>query len=247
MNPSIDLNADLGEGGENDSLLIPLVSSVNIACAGHAGDVETMYRTIQAAMAAGIAIGAHPGYEDRTNFGRVPLAIGSEALCDSIRTQLSRFSHIANECGASIHHVKPHGALYNQANKDPELAALFIACMQDIQPACRIYCPPHGELALAAANAGLRVVEEGFADRRYQDDGSLLPRSRPGAVLSMPEEAAAQAIQMARHGNITTDTGAVIPLPIRTLCVHGDSPQAAALLQAVRTTLANAGIRIQSP
>lgn len=247
MNPSIDLNADIGEGGENDALLIPLVSSVNVACGGHAGDEAIMRRTIQGAMAAGTAIGAHPGYDDRANFGRHPLPIEPEALQDSIHTQLTVFLRIANECGASLHHVKPHGALYNQADKDPQLASLFVACMREIQPACRIYCPPHGQLALAAATTGLHVVSEGFADRRYQDDGSLVPRNLPGAVLTDPEEAAAQALHMAQHGFVPSHTGAYIPLPVRTLCVHGDSPRSVALLHSIRTALAAAGIRIQSP
>jgi UPF0271 protein len=246
MNRSIDLNADLGEGADNDALLLPLVSSVNIACGGHAGDEKTMRRTIRAAMAAGIAIGAHPGYDDRANFGRRPLSIEPEALRDSIRTQLDRFLRIADDCGASLHHVKPHGALYHQADKDPQLASLFVACITEIQPACRIYCPPHGELAPAAARAGLHVAAEGFADRRYQDNGNLVPRDLPGAVLTIPSEAAAQAIRIACHGSVTTDTGTCIPLLVRTLCVHGDSPQAAALLQAVRTALENADIRISA-
>lgn len=247
MNQSIDLNADLGEGGKNDAVLIPLVSSVNIACGGHAGDEETMRRTIQTAMAAGIAIGAHPGYDDRANFGRLPLSIEPESLQDSIRSQLSRFLCIATECGASLHHVKPHGALYNQADRDPQLANLFVACMREIQPACRIYCPPHGQLALAAATTGLDVVAEGFADRRYQNDGFLVPRSLPGAVLTDENEAATQALHMAHQGLVTSDTGANIPLPVRTLCVHGDSPRIVALLHAIRTTLSSAGIRIQRP
>lgn len=247
MNPSIDLNADMGEGGMNDALIMPLVSSANIACAGHAGDEEIMLKTIRSALAAGIAIGAHPGYEDRKNFGRLALAMEPEALRNSILTQLERFIRMANTCGASLHHVKPHGALYHQADQHPELASLLVSCIMEVQPACRIYCPPHGELALAAASAGLHVVTEGFADRRYQSDGTLMARNFTGSVLTDPAEAATQAIQMASLGSVTTDTGASIPLSVRTLCVHGDTHQAVAHLHAVRTALANAGIRIQRP
>ena len=247
MNRSIDLNADLGEGRENDALLIPLVSSVNIACGGHAGDEETMRHTILAAQRAGVAIGAHPGYEDRENFGRLPLSIEPEPLRDSIRAQLSRFLRIATECGASLHHVKPHGALYNQADQNPQLADLFANCMRDVQAACRIYCPPHGQLARAAAASGLRVVAEGFADRLYQDDGTLVPRQQPGAVITNPTIAAAQGLAIASRSQVICSTGKTIALPAQTLCIHGDDPHALAMLHAIRQALLGAQIIIQQP
>lgn len=247
MNRTIDLNADVGEGGGYDDLLIPLVSSVNIACGGHAGDEETMRGTISAALRAGAAIGAHPGYEDRANFGRTALAMDPDTLRQSILHQLRTFHHIALECGASVHHVKPHGALYNQANKDAGLAACFVECVNHALPGCRVYCPPQGELARAAAAAGLDVVAEGFADRAYADDGSLVPRDQPGAILCDPESAAAQALQIATHAQVSSLSGKTIPLPARTLCIHGDSPNAVAMLKSIRTALVNAGIRIQKP
>ena len=203
----IDLNADLGEGGSEDELLLGLVSSCNIACGGHAGSDEIMRRTLAHALAAGVAIGAHPGYEDRENFGRRELQMTPQAVTELVVRQVGKLAALAQETGASLDHVKPHGALYHQANRDLSLAA-------------------------AARAAGVIVRAEGFADRRYQNDGSLQPRSQPGAVIEDPAEAVAQALALAGSGRFET------------LCVHGDGAHAATLLRAVRSALENAGFRI---
>jgi 5-oxoprolinase (ATP-hydrolysing) subunit A len=247
MNKSIDINADIGECGGNDDILLPLASSVNIACGGHAGDEDTIRRTILAAMSAGITIGAHPGYDDRANFGRRPLTLDPDTLRESIVTQLIRFQHIAQEYGATTHHVKPHGALYNQANKDPELADLFIQCMKEILPTCALYCPPVGALSSAAVSSGVRIVAEGFADRRYQEDGSLAPRDISGSIITDVAEATSQALQIVLQGTVSTRSSQTVALPIQTLCVHGDSPHAIAVLQAIRTALLAEGIQIHRP
>lgn len=247
MSRTIDLNADLGEGGVHDAAMIPLVSSVNIACGGHAGDTETMRRTIDMALAAGVAVGAHPGYEDRANFGRVPLSIDRNELLEMIMRQLSLFRQVAEETGATVHHVKPHGALYNQADKDHEIASTFAQAVAKVFPGTRIYCPPSGKLAAAYNAADLEVVPEGFADRRYADDGTLVPRSEPDAVLEHPDDAVKQAIQIASTGSVITRSGRMISLPARTLCVHGDGPAALVLLKAVRAALEDAGVTIAPP
>ena len=247
MNFFIDLNADLGEGGDNDALILPLVSSANIACGAHAGDVDTMRRTMDAALAAGVAIGAHPGYEDRAGFGRRPILLDHGVLRGSIMRQLDAFLQTARECGASPRHVKPHGALYNQADRDSALARLFVECVKSHLPGCRLYCPPAGALAASAREAGLAVVAEGFADRRYQRDGSLVPRDQPAAVITDPEEAASQAEGIALHSTVVTCGGETIALPVQTLCAHGDSPDALRILRAIRRRLLDAGLAIKCP
>jgi UPF0271 protein len=228
----IDLNADLGEGGSEDELLLGLVSSCNIACGGHAGSDEIMRRTLARALAAGVAIGAHPGYEDRENFGRRELQMTPQAVTELVVRQVGKLAALAQETGASLDHVKPHGALYHQANRDLSLAAAVIAGVLEISPALQLYAPPDGALAAAARAAGVIVRAEGFADRRYQNDGSLQPRSQPGAVIEDPAEAVAQALALAGSGRFET------------LCVHGDGAHAATLLRAVRSALENAGFRI---
>lgn len=247
MNRSIDLNADLGEGGDHDASIMPLVSSANIACGAHAGDEQTMRHTILAALQADVAIGAHPGYEDREHFGRRPLALEPSTLSDSLLKQLDLFRRIARSCGADPHHVKPHGALYHQVDSDPNLASLFIDCVQKILPSCRIYGPPCGALATAANAAGLPMVVEGFADRLYQDDGHLVPRHQPEAVISDPKEAATQALEIATHGQVITRSGTTLTLPAQTLCIHGDGPHVLALLSAIRQTLSDEKIPIRKP
>ena len=247
MSETIDLNADLGEGGLHDSEMIPLVSSVNIACGGHAGDPETVRRTIGMALSAGVAIGAHPGYEDRANFGRVPLAIGRSDLLEMILRQLSLFRQVAEDSGAPVHHVKPHGALYNQADKDDGIARTFTQAVARVFPGTKIYCPPSGQLATACRATGLEAVSEGFADRRYSDDGTLVPRSEPDSVFENPDDAVDQALRIVSTGSALTRTGRTIPLAARTLCVHGDGPTALVLLQAVRAALEHAGCAIEAP
>jgi 5-oxoprolinase (ATP-hydrolysing) subunit A len=239
---AIDLNADLGEGGSQDAALIALASSVNIACGGHAGDEETMENAVEAALAAGVAIGAHPGYEDREHFGRRAMDLEPAAVAELVSRQVGRLAEIA----AGIHHVKPHGALYHQADRDPALAAAVAEGVRRIVPGCGFYVPPAGALAAAGEAAGLAVWAEGFVDRRYQENGMLVPRGEPGAVIGDAEEAIAQALHIACEQRVKTVAGTWFPLPARTLCVHGDSPQAVELLGAVRRALEAAGFTIRA-
>ncbi len=239
---TIDLNADLGEGGSQDAALLALCSSANIACGGHAGDEQTMEETVEEALEAGVAIGAHPGYEDRENFGRRPMDLNPAAVADLVSRQVGRLAEIA----AGIHHVKPHGALYHQADRDPQLAAAVAEGVKRIMPGCGFYVPPGGALAAAGEAAGLDVWPEGFVDRRYQENGTLVPRGEPGAIIGDIDEAIAQALQTASKGRVKTITGTWLPLPAKTLCVHGDSPQAVELLGAVRQALQAAGFSIRA-
>jgi 5-oxoprolinase (ATP-hydrolysing) subunit A len=244
---TIDINADIGEGFANDSLLIPLISSANIACGGHAGDEKIMRETMEIALTANIAIGAHPGYEDRPNFGRIPLDLTKNELRDSIEKQLTRFLQISNICGALPHHVKPHGALYNQANQQQEIATVLIETIAHFMPGTKIYCPPQGLLSTAAIKANLQVIPEGFADRRYEPDGTLQSRNIQGSVIHNIIEATAQALLIATHQQVTTTSGTTITLSARTLCIHGDSPNALPLLQAIHKSFRENHITIHKP
>ncbi len=229
----IDLNADLGEGGTQDAELLGLVSSANIACGGHAGDDETMRRTIELALASGVAIGAHPSYQDREHFGRLAMTLPLGEVTDLVRRQLEKLAELAGAAGARLHHVKPHGALYNQASRDALLAAAVVAAISSVSPELILYAMPASALAEAGRAAGLVVCAEGFADRRYRDDGSLMPRGEPGAVIKDVDAAVAQALKLASNGNV------------KTLCVHGDGVTAVAILQALRPKLGETGLVVR--
>lgn len=229
----IDLNADLGEGGSHDAALLELVTSANIACGGHAGDEETMRRSIEWALASGVAIGAHPGYDDREHFGRLAMVLPLEKITDLVRRQVESLASLAGKAGAQLHHVKPHGALYNQSSRDPLLAAAVVAGITGVSPDLILYSLPASALAEAARAAGLTVYAEGFADRRYRLDGSLMPRGEPGAVIKDVDSAVAQALEITASRNVET------------LCVHGDGVTAVAILRALRDKLGEAGLTIR--
>ena len=205
-----------------------------------------MRAAIAACLAAGVAVGAHPGYEDRSHFGRRPLALPAAEAGRQVERQLREFTRIAAELGAQVHHVTPHGALYNQADRDPALAAAVTQAAARVFPGCAYYVPPAGELAKAGVRAGLHVRPEGFADRRYLKDGRLVPRGTPGAAIDDPAVAAQQALEIGRAGRVQTAGGAWLPLPAATRCGQGDGPQALAVLRAVRSALEAAGLVIRA-
>ncbi len=228
MNPmhSIDLNCDLGEGCDNDAELMPLITSANIACGGHAGDANTMRATVKLALAHGVAIGAHPGYRDRENFGRRELPLPANEVHQLVLTQTRALQAIACECGGEVTHVKPHGALYNMAARDEVIAQAIAKAVHEAGPELVLY-GLHGSKLIAAGRAvGLRVANEAFADRSYQPDGSLTPRSQHGAMIESAEAVAAQVRQMVCEGRVTTLDGASIPIAADTICIHGDGPYA---------------------
>ncbi len=229
----IDLNADLGEGGKEDAALLGLITSANIACGGHAGDEQTMRRSIELALERGVAIGAHPGYEDPENFGRRAMVLPLEAVTELVRRQVEKLAHLAGEAGAPLHHVKPHGALYNQANKDAPLAAALVAGIAAVSADLTVYAQPQSEIAVAARAAGLKIRAEGFADRRYRDDGTLMPRGEPGAVIADVAAAVDHALRLVSNGHIET------------LCIHGDGATAVAMLRTLRPALEAAGLTIR--
>jgi len=229
----VDLNADLGEAAGEEPIYT-LVSSANVACGGHTGDAESMRRAIRLAQAHGVAIGAHPAYPDREAFGRRSIAISTEALTAAIADQIRELLRLAAEAGASVTHVKPHGALYNDAARDPRIAAAVADGVRLVSDELLVFGLA-GSPALASwAAAGLRTAAEGFADRAYRSDGTLVPRSEPGALLLDPQNAATQAVALVRSGRVDT------------LCVHSDTPGAVTILAAVRRRFADEDIRIAS-
>jgi 5-oxoprolinase (ATP-hydrolysing) subunit A len=239
---SMDLNADLGEGGAHDAAMIALASSANIACGGHAGNETTMREAAAACIAAGVAIGAHPGYEDAENFGRREMALSYGEVADMITRQIQRLAAVAS---TGVHHVKLHGALYHQAARDASLASAVAGAISKLLPGCIIFTPQGGALALTGNDAGLRVVAEGFADRRYTSGGGLVSRSEPDAVITDVDAAVAQAMDIALMRRVRTADGPLIPLHVETICIHGDTPRSLEILKAVRKALLHAGFAIR--
>lgn len=244
MTASIDLNCDLGEGCPFDAELMQLITSANIACGGHAGDDETMATTIRLAIANGVAIGAHPGYPDRKNFGRQPLNLRPDLLSSLISGQIQCINTIANSFGAEVSHVKPHGALYNQAEADGSIARAVIDAVAAADGSMVLFGLANGSLIGMAQEAGLKTVGEAFADRRYLSNGRLAPRSVPGAVIEDPEAAAEQALRIARREPIPTIDGGHIVVHAETICLHGDGINAVSNARLVRETLIDHGVEI---
>lgn len=249
MRASIDLNADVGEGVATDAELVPLVSSVNIACGGHAGDEATMRATIRLAQAHGAAIGAHPGFADRENFGRNEITMRQGEAAELVIGQVMRLQKVAADLGARVGHMKLHGALYNLAARDPRLAAevaAAVALHRDRSAGPPVLFALAGSVLVSEAKrVGLTVMGEGFADRTYRGDGSLQPRSEPGALIEDPDKAAAQALLMALGQPVGACDGSKITIDAGTLCVHGDSPAAVRSARAIRECLESAGIAVR--
>ncbi len=247
---SLDLNADLGEGCPDEALILPWISSANIACGGHAGDAASLRASIARARAQGVAVGAHPSFADRAGFGRRAQtldAAGLTALQSALARQLQDFQQAASAEGATPAHVKPHGALYNQAAQDPRLIELLLTLLPREAPGLALVALAGSPLVAAARDAGLPVREEGFADRRYTAAGTLQPRSEAGAVLHEIADGVAQGLALARGEAVTTADGSPLRLRIDTLCVHGDGLAALPLVRALHEHLNAAGIAVRAP
>ena len=247
---SIDLNCDMGElpeaiaDGTQESLM-PFLTSVNVACGGHAGDEGTMMATIEQALRWKLAVGAHPSYHDRSHFGRRELQVSPLAIADSIFEQVRTLDRVAENCGAQLVHVKPHGALYNQAARERTLAEAVAAGVarwdRDLilvglagTPALDVY-----------REAGFAVVAEAFADRRYEPDGSLRSREHPDALIRDPAEAGRQALSIAESGKVIACDGSPVLIDAQTICIHGDSPGAPQIASAVARALWGAGLLVR--
>lgn len=239
----IDLNADVGEGFPCDALLMPLVTSANIACGGHAGDEATMMATVARARRQGVAIGAHPGHPDREHFGRRELPIRPEAAAALVVEQVANLERVAAE---SPRHVKLHGGLYHQVARDRLLAESVVEAIADRWPSMIVVAPARCLFVEVARARGLRVAAEAFIDRAYAVDSTLVPRSQPGAVIADPTEAARRAVQLARDRVVEAVDGTLLPLDVDTLCIHGDGPNPVAVAKAVRAALEAAGIPVRA-
>jgi UPF0271 protein len=238
---AIDLNCDLGEGAGQDALLMPLITSANIACGAHAGDAATMRATVALAREHGVAVGAHPGFADRENFGRRELAIAPAELRASVRSQIETLRALA-----PLRHVKPHGALYNLAARDRTVAELIAEVVREIDPTLILFGLAGSELIRAGLARGLQVANEVFADRTYQRDGSLTPRSQPDALIHDEAAAAAQVRRMVHAGFVRATDGTDLAISADTICLHGDGPQAVAFARKLRAQLRQAGIEVRA-
>jgi len=236
----------MGEGCANDAELMTFVSSANIACGSHAGDIDTMKRTVELALANGVAIGAHPGYPDREGFGRQPMSLSPKEVFEIVQEQIATLIGVCDELGAALHHVKPHGALYNQAAKDRELAASIAEAVRGIDAALVLYGLSGSALIYEGKAAGLMTASEVFADRTYSSDGTLTPRSEPGALITELEQSILQIFQMIELGTVASTSGENIAIESATICVHGDGPNAVMFASSVRSALTTKGIRIQT-
>lgn len=241
----VDLNCDLGEGMHTDEQIIPFITSANIACGFHAGDIETMKRTIEFCLQHKVAVGAHPSWPDRENFGRIEMQFSSNELYKIISEQLTVISTVAKEQGATLQHVKPHGALYNQSAKDPLIASTIAKAVKDFDVSLILFGLSGSHSITEAKKTGLKTASEVFADRTYQDDGSLTPRSRPDALIEDESKAVEQALQMITQQTVTTITGKTISIIADTICIHGDGSNAVSFAKNISTALKQAGIDIK--
>ncbi len=238
----------MGEGMDDDRAIMPFISSVNIACGYHAGDADTMKRTVEWALEHGIAIGAHPSYPDREHFGRIDLPDLSTADLSQILTD--QLGILRVECdlqAATLHHVKLHGALYNRAARDQALSAFLCEAIRQFDPSLLVYGLSGSVMQAEAERCGLRFINETFSDRTYQEDGSLTPRTRPDALIGDPALAVRQVLDMVREGRVMMTSGRFIALVSGTICIHGDGFHALAFAKAIHEALVNSGILIKAP
>lgn len=241
---SIDLNADLGEEVGDDGAMLALVSSANIACGGHAGGPEAMFAALSTARARGVSAGAHPGYADRENFGRVVVPMSADQIERMVAAQIGAACGVAALAGHRISHVKAHGALYNLAATDRAVSQALCGAVRAVDPALALLCLSGSVTERVARDQGLVVAAEVFADRAYLADGSLMPRSQPGAVIHDPAAVVARVLGMLRSGQVTAADGSALPLRMDSICLHGDTPGAVALAQVLRGAITAAGWRI---
>lgn len=245
---TVDLNADLGEWdgpgvSPVDARLLSLATSANIACGAHAGNPDVMFATVTRAARMGVAIGAHPGYADRDGFGRRELGLSPGEIEHQVTEQISAMAACCRRADARLRYVKPHGALYNRAVRDPEAARAIVTATRQAGDLA-LLCLPRSEMMKEGIRAGLRVAAEAFADRGYRADGTLVPRGEPGALLDDVGAAVERALRLVTEGRLTPREGPDLVIRAESLCVHGDGPQAVRLLDAVRKGFTEAGIRL---
>lgn len=250
MSRTICLNADIGElpgetGRALDRAILDVVSRCSIACGGHAGDEDSMRATLKAAKARNVVAGAHPSYPDKQNFGRQSMKLPPDELEATLRQQVRTLSALARLQGVVLDHLKPHGALYNDAARDAALSQIIARVARQAHIRA-ILGPPNSALGKVAATSGLEFISEGFADRRYDSSGALVSRSKPDAVLIEPSEQIAQVVQIAEKNSVTTNDGKLIHLAVETICLHGDTPGAVQSALSIRDALRTRKIDIKA-
>jgi len=243
---TIDFNADVGEGLASDADLFPFISSANIACGHHAGDEDTMRRTVELCLRFGVAIGAHPSFADRVNFGRTEMTLPVSELKQLISAQLHLLQNICSEMGATLHHVKPHGALYNMSARDPKIACAIAESVHTFNPTLILFGLSGSHSVAEGVMAGLTTAAEVFADRTYQPDGSLTPRSQPNALITTEEDAVLQAAMMVTEQKVRAVDGTMADLIAETICLHGDGPHAVSFARKLHQLFTSCGISIQA-
>jgi UPF0271 protein len=246
---TLDLNCDMGEGFGawkmgDDAALLDHVTSANIACGFHAGDPGTIHRTVELALQKAVAVGAHPSLPDLQGFGRRRMSVSAEEAYDMVLYQIGALAGFAQACGGKLAHVKPHGALYNMAAKDGVLARAIAQAVKDFDPRLVLFGLAGSELVRASEQAGLKTANEVFADRTYQADGSLTPRTHPDAMIHDVQTAVAQVTRMVREGRVRSQQGSDVPVQADTLCIHGDEPNAVEFAKRIRQALDADGVRV---
>lgn len=241
-----DLNCDVGEGIGNDAAIMPFISSANIACGYHAGDETTMHETILLAKKYGVAIGAHPSFADKENFGRTEIHLKPQEVYEIVTTQLKGLQQIALQNNAILHHVKPHGALYNMSAKDAKLAAAIADALHNFDCNLILFALSGSVLISTAKAMGIKTASEVFADRTYQDDGSLTSRSQPNALIEDEVQAINQVVKMIKSGKVITTAGKEISIAAETICLHGDGKNAIIFARAIHQRLVAENIKIRA-
>jgi UPF0271 protein len=244
--PTVDINCDMGEGMDNDAAIMPFISSVNIACGYHAGDEKTMWDTIALAIKHRVKIGAHVSFHDKENFGRSEMQLDGDDVYDLVTQQLIIMNEIADSFKLCLHHVKPHGALYNMSARNEELANAIARAVKDFDQTLVLFGLSGSCSISEAKEVGLATASEVFADRAYQDDGRLVPRSKAGAMIENETMAVAQVIQMIKEGKVTTGSGKLIDVVADTVCIHGDGPHAVKLAKSINAQLKQNKIDIKA-
>ncbi|MBA6152469.1 5-oxoprolinase subunit PxpA [Gelidibacter maritimus] len=242
---SVDINADVGEGLDNEAQLMPFLSSCNIACGGHAGNEMTMASVVKLAKRHQVKIGAHPSFPDKANFGRLAMDISSEKLLGSLKSQVNNLIKILKAENELLHHIKPHGALYNLANTEKTYAEVVISLMKHYDKSVKLYAPYGSIVSKMAEKNGITVIYEVFADRNYNDDLTLVSRSHPNALIEDAAELSDHVLFMLQHHKVKTISGTEKEIKVDTICIHGDHPQAEQHLQILTAELNKKGIQIK--
>jgi 5-oxoprolinase (ATP-hydrolysing) subunit A len=242
----IDLNADVGEGLPTDAGLMPFISSANIACGFHAGDADTIRSTIELCLQHNVAVGAHPSFADRENFGRTEMVLPPDEIRKLVLAQLRLVQNICNEMGATLHHVKPHGALYNMSARNPEIACAIAESIHAFNPSLILYGLSGSHSVAEGVMAGLKTAAEVFADRTYQQDGSLTPRNQANALILSDAEAVLQAKMLVLEQKVRAVDGTCLNLMAETICLHGDGPYAVSFARKLHQLFTSSGISVQA-